>query len=261
VLALARPEYGYVLIVGAVLSGLWLAVSRRSQAARRSTVALLIGFLLCTPWLVYTYSLTHKPLYWGNSGGLSLYWMTAPGNLGDWHHFSEGLTLREFAPDHAVFAKLAALNPVDQDTQLTKIAVQNIKHHPGHYLANVVNNIGRLVFNSPYSFTNEKASPMFFALPNGILLGLLSLGAAVALAARRRLRPEIVPVAAFLVLGFAVHVPLAAYARFVVPLVPAIAWLVVALLSPHIRLNAANAPVQGPDYEPEPELLQPTGVR
>lgn len=259
-LALTRPEYGYVLIVAAVLSCVWLLARRRSGAARRTTLAVVVGLLLCTPWLVYTYSLTSKPLYWGNSGGLSLYWMTAPDNLGDWHHFSEGLTSPQFAIDHAVFAKLAPLDPVAQDTQLTHIAIQNIKHHPGHYLANVVNNIGRLVFNSPYSFTNEKASAMFFALPNGILLGLLALAVAVAIAARQRLPAEILPVAAFVVVGFAVHVPLAAYARFVVPLVPVIAWLVLVMLSPHLRLRSAGDPGRGSDLDREPPLLEPAIV-
>ena len=261
VLALTRPEYGYVLIVAAVLGCLWLLVSRRSAAARSSTLAVLVALLLCTPWLVYTFSLTSKPFYWGNSGGLSLYWMTAPGNLGDWHHVSEGLTSPRLAANRSALAKLAALNPVDQDTRLTHIAIQNIKHDPKHYLVNIVNNIDRLIFNSPYSFTNEKASPMFFAVPNGILLGLLSLAVAVALAARRRLGPEILPVAVFVVLGFAVHVPLAAYARFAVPLVPAIAWLVVALLSPHVRLNSADSPTRAPDAYAKPSLYPtPTNV-
>lgn len=260
VLALARPEYGYVLIVAAVLSCGWLIARRRSGAARRTTLALVVGFLLCTPWLVYTYSLTSKPLYWGNSGGLSLYWMTAPANLGDWHHFSEGLTSPLFRADHAVFAKLAALDPVAQDTRLTHIAIQNIEHHPGHYLANVVNNIGRLVFNSPYSFTNEKASAMFFAVPNGILLGLVALAVAVAIAARQRLVPEVLPVAVFVVLAFGVHVPLAAYARFVVPLVPVIAWLVLVMLSPHLRLHAPDNPARASDYDEEPPLLEPAVV-
>jgi 4-amino-4-deoxy-L-arabinose transferase-like glycosyltransferase len=237
VLALSRVEFGYVLIVALLLSCLWLLASRRSLTARRSTLALAVALLLCVPWLIYTYSLTNKPLYWGNSGGLSLYWMTAPSNLGDWHHFSEAFTKPELAANRRVFAPLVALNPVDQDSRLVHLALQNIMHHPKHYLANIVNNIDRLIFNSPYSFTNEKASSMFFAVPNGILLGLIALAFAVAIVVRARLRPEIPPIAAFAALGFAVHVPVAAYARFVIPLIPVIAWLVVAVLSTHLRLT------------------------
>ena len=84
-LALSRVEYGYVLLAALLLSGVWLLVSRRAPMARRSVTALLVALLLCTPWLLYTYSLTSRPFYWGNSGGLSLYWMSAPENLGDYH--------------------------------------------------------------------------------------------------------------------------------------------------------------------------------
>jgi 4-amino-4-deoxy-L-arabinose transferase-like glycosyltransferase len=84
-LALSRVEFGYVVLAAFVFSSVWMLVSRRSPFARRSVAATLVALALCTPWLVYTYSLTSKPFYWGNSGGLSLYWMTAPGNLGDWH--------------------------------------------------------------------------------------------------------------------------------------------------------------------------------
>jgi hypothetical protein len=52
---------------------------------------------------------------------------------------------------------------------------------------------------------------------------------------RERLGPEILPIAVLIALGFTVHVPLAAYARFVIPLVPAAAWLVLAVLSTTIR--------------------------
>src|SRR5579871_2246859 len=96
-LALGRVEYGYVLAAALLLSGAWLVVLRRSPAARRATIAAAVALLLCTPWLGYTYSLTHKPFYWGNSGGDSLYWMSAPGNLGDWHSGTEVFTLPQLA--------------------------------------------------------------------------------------------------------------------------------------------------------------------
>jgi 4-amino-4-deoxy-L-arabinose transferase-like glycosyltransferase len=62
-LALSRVEFGYVLLVALFLSGVWLLASRRSPTARRSTVAMAVALLLCTPWLIYTYSVTSKPFY------------------------------------------------------------------------------------------------------------------------------------------------------------------------------------------------------
>ncbi len=235
-LALSRVEYGYVLMAALVLACVWLVASRRSRAARRSTLAVVLALILCTPWLAYTYSLTHKPFYWGSSGGLSLYWMTAPGNLGDWHHESEAFSIRALAVDRPVFSEIARLGPVAQDARLQHIAIQNIKNDPKHYVSNVLNNVGRLLFNSPYSFTSEKVSPMFYAVPNMLLLSLLAIALVVAIRVRRRLGPEIIPIAVFAALAFAVHLPVAAYARFFIPLVPVLLWLVVAVIGPNVRL-------------------------
>jgi hypothetical protein len=119
-----------------------------------------------------------------------------------------------------------------------------MRNDPPHYLANVGRNVGRLLFNlpysfgaakSPFSFTREKKGALVYAVPNALLLGLLAVALAVAIRTRRRLGPEIVPIAVLIVLGFVVHVPVASYARFVIPLVPAAAWLVLAVLAAPVR--------------------------
>lgn len=238
-LALSRIEFGYVLGVALVLSLVWLVASRRSLMARRSVVATVLALILCTPWLIYTYSLTGRPFYWSNSGGLSLYWMTAPGNLGDFHRQAAAFTHPQLAASRNVFTEVARLAPLDQDPRLQHIALQNIGHNPKHYLANVVNNLDRLVFNSPYSFTNEKASSMLYAVPNALLLSLLAIALWIGVRLRRRLAPEVLPLAVLALLGFVIHVPVAAYARFVIPLVPLAAGLVVAVLGPHVRVDGS----------------------
>lgn len=238
-LALSRVEYGYVLLAALLLSGGWLVV-RRSATARRATIASAVALLLCVPWLGYTYSLTSKPFYWGNSGGLSLYWMSAPGNLGDWHSGTEVFTVPQLAAARPLFQELEHLQPVAQDDKLQSVAFRNIRHDPLHYLANLGDNIGRLLFNTPYSFgaahapfsfTREKNGAVIYAVPNAILLALLGIALVVGIRTRSRIGAEIVPIAVLVALGFAVHIPLAAYARFVIPLAPAAAWLVLATLS------------------------------
>ncbi|MGH3008307.1 MAG: ArnT family glycosyltransferase [Gaiellaceae bacterium] len=238
VLALSRVEYGYVLLAVVLLSGAWLLASRRSQMARRSAIGAAVALLVCAPWLGYTYSLTHKPFYWGNSGGLSFYWMSAPGNLGDWHSGTEVFATPQLAAERPLFAALAHMKPVAQDEKLQHVAFRNIRSDPAHYLANVGNNLGRLVLNlpysfsksSPFSFTREKSGWAIYAVPNVLLLGLLAVALGVAVRMRRR-GTELLPVAVLVALAFAVHVPLAAYARFVIPLAPAAAWLVLVTLS------------------------------
>jgi 4-amino-4-deoxy-L-arabinose transferase-like glycosyltransferase len=248
VLALSRVEYGYVLLAVLVLSGISLIAPRGSAQARRCTLAAAVALLLCVPWLAYTYSLTSKPFYWGNSGGLSLYWMSAPG-VGDWHSGKEVFTIPQLAPDRPLFTELERLKPLAQDEKLQHLAFRNIRDDPTHYLANVANNVERLLFNSPYSytsrspfsFTREKAGSVIYAVPNALLLGLLAIALVVAARMRPRLGAELVPVAVLVVLGFAVHVPLAAYARLVTPLAPAAALLVLATLS---RCSSCSPPRQ-----------------
>jgi 4-amino-4-deoxy-L-arabinose transferase-like glycosyltransferase len=239
-LALSRVEYGYVLLAALLLSGAWLLASRRSATARRSTVAVAVALVLCAPWLGYTYSLTHKPFYWGNSGGLSLYWMSAPGNLGDWHSGTEVFTVPQLTGARPLFTELRRLTPTAQDERLQHVAFRNMRNDPLHYLANVGNNVGRLLFNTPYSFgaakspfsfTREKNGAVIYAVPNALLLGLLAIALVLGIRTRGRIGPDVLPIAVLTLLGLAVHVPLAAYARFVIPLVPAAALLVLAILS------------------------------
>src|SRR5579862_4888853 len=211
-LALTRVEYGYVLLAALLLSGVWLLVSRRSAAARHYTIATAVALLLCVPWLGYTYSLTSKPFYWGNSGGLSLYWMSAPGNLGDWHSGTEVFTVPQLARTRPLFRQLEHLQPVAQDEKLQHVALRNIRNDPLHYLANVGRNLGRLLFNTPYSFdaarspfsfTREKNGAVIYAVPNAVLLGLLV--TALVIGIRRRVGSEILQIAVLVLLGFAVH--------------------------------------------------------
>jgi hypothetical protein len=78
--------------------------------------------------------------------------------------------------------------------------------------------------------------------------------AAVSSHGLHRLGVELLPIAALVLLGFAIHIPLAGYARFVVPLVPATAWLTFAVLAPWRGRRYVRAPVHlattGADFEP-----------
>ena len=255
VLALSRVEFGYVLMVGLALSLVWLVLRRGSMLARKSAWAAAIALVLCIPWLLYTHQVSGRAVYWGDAGGLQLYWMTAPNNVGDWHNNHEAFSYPQLAAEGRVLTQLRNLTPAQRDARLEHIAVQNIKAHPKHYLTNVVFNVGRLLFNSPYSYGNLTAtgtSPgwglMFYALPNAILIGLLTLAAVVAVRIRRRVDRHLVPLALFVGLAFAIHLPVAAYGRLVMPLVPLAAWIALAIVAPNVRLVA-------PSEEPRQWLL------
>ena len=242
-LALSRVEYGWVLLVGAVAALGWLVLRRQSVLARQLATVSCVGLLCCVPWLAYTYSLTDRLFYWGNSGGLSLYWMSAPteGNLGDWHppFISSGDSFLSsnapaVRPNQSLFARVRRLPPLEQDPRLQELAIGNIRDRPDVYLSNLVNNTSRLIFNFPYSYSAQTDRPLIYTLPNAVLLGALGVAGAIQLHDRRRLRPEVLLVATLLLLGFAIHLPVAAYGRYMLPLMPAATYVVVVSLVPRV---------------------------
>ncbi|MFZ1947106.1 MAG: hypothetical protein WAW06_06135 [bacterium] len=185
-LALTRVLFGYVALTLAVLS-LAVYAWRRKPAFLRSALVSVLALVICLPYLVYTYSLTGRPFYWATSGGLSLYWMASPyqGDLGDWHTPGAVVRIPELARNHAdFFTEIGRLSPVAQDDALRRRALENIGAHPGRYLANWVANLGRLIFNYPYSYRTERPSPWLHVIPGALLVAALA-WSALALGARR----------------------------------------------------------------------------
>ena len=103
-LALTKIFFGYVLLVALLLS--LFALCFREGAARVSATICLLALLMCSPYLVLTYSMTGRPFYWGSSGGLSLYWMSTPyaGEYGSWHSIRAAQTNPELARHRAFFS-------------------------------------------------------------------------------------------------------------------------------------------------------------
>jgi Dolichyl-phosphate-mannose-protein mannosyltransferase len=231
-LALTRVAYGWVLIVLLVLSGGWWLVGR-SRTARRSAAICAMALVVTVPWLAYTYSVTGKPLYWGASGGLSLYWAASPypGELGDWHRTREVFADPRLGHHRPFFDRLRGRPLADQDEELVRAGLDNIRSHPGKYASNVLANISRMWFDFPYSFQQQRLRPLAFIVPNAFLLVGLVVAAALLAAHRRpRLPVAATAFAAFAATAFVVHALLAAYPRMLFPLVPVLIWFVVLVL-------------------------------
>jgi 4-amino-4-deoxy-L-arabinose transferase-like glycosyltransferase len=220
-LAVARVIFGWVLAASLVI---WFATWAigRSQRSRRVLFVHMLAFSLCIPWLAYTYSLSHNPFYWGSSGGQQLYWMAAPypGHLGDWHSSDDVFTDPNLEPDRPEFRKLLPLNEIERDKVLRRDAVKLIEEHPQKYARHVVENLSRMWFSMPYSFTQQKLSTLFYALPNAVLLVALLGSLGLLWLHRSNLPIEAAPMGLLLLLGIAAQAPLAAYSRMIVPLVP-----------------------------------------
>lgn len=174
-LALTKVFFGYVLLSCiAVYLVAWAL--RRDAASLRLLAGTALGLLLCAPYLFYSYGLTGKVFYWGTSGGMSLYWMSSPrpGDLGDWHAVWEVDEKDEFASHRPFFERIKALDEVEADALYKRQALQNIREHPASYLRNWFLNLGRLVFNYPYSYKPLTLRPLVYVIPNGLVLAFLA---------------------------------------------------------------------------------------
>ena len=230
-LALTRVAYGWVLTVALLALAVWWLV-RRSRAAGRAAAVVALALALCLPWLAYTYAKTDRVFVWGNSGSLSLYWMASPheGDLGDWHQAHLVFTDPALRPHRAFFEGLRGLSLSEQNAEIEREALANIADHPDAYARNVVSNVSRMLFNSPYSRTAQQANDVFYAIPNAILLGAAILCAVVLIPRRRRLPPETGVFAVLAATAFGLHALVAAYPRMLAPIVPLVVWLTVLAL-------------------------------
>jgi hypothetical protein len=149
-----------------------------------------------------------------------------PGETGSWHEPSSVFTDPALAPLRPLFARARRLDPVASDRLLRERATANIRSRPATYARNVAANTARLFFAAlmrpGLSVTRIAVNVLF----NGALLA--GLAWAVVLARRRRLAlpPETVPVALFAALSIAIHLPPSASPRMLLPVVPALLWLV-----------------------------------
>lgn len=226
-LALTKVFFGYVIVTVLMLC-LGFLLWRRTPELRNALLVFVLALIWCVPYLFYTYSLTGRTFYWGTAGGNTLYWMSTPypNELGDWFSVTEVNEMPELAPHREFFAKLEGLSDVERDDAYKKQAIYNISHHPGKYASNWAANVGRLLFNYPYSFESAHLGTYFYMAPNMfvVVLFLLSVFPAV-------LRPRAIPFELWALLIFALcafcgSTLLSAFDRQFRPLVPILcAWM------------------------------------
>jgi hypothetical protein len=239
-LALTRVAYGWVLTAVLVLLVLWWLLGR-SRAAGRVAPMFAVALVLCVPWLAYTYAKTDRLFVWGNSGSLSLYWMASPheGDLGDWHPANEVFTDPELAAHRPFFETLRGLTLAGQNSEIEREALQNIVDHPVEYAENLVANVSRMLFNTPYTRTQQATNDLFYALPNALVVGAVALCLLVLLPRRRALPLETGPFVTLGAVAFVLHALVAAYARMLMPIVPLVAWLTTLAL---VEIGVFNPP-------------------
>ncbi len=226
-LTLTKVIFGYVVPVS-ILFLLLLFWQRKNF--RRLMLVLMIGFIFCVPYLLYTYSLTGNIFYWSNAGGMQLYWMSSPyaEDFGDWHSASRVRRIPGLAKNHARFFGQVSKqhNSVLRDQAFMRRAIVNIRSHPDKFVRNWLMNIGRIFLGWPYS---HRYKPWWqivaYALPNIVLMLLVC----AAVYATKTLPWELYALSMIAIIYLFASSLVSAYGRSLTPVVPVI--LVVAAIA------------------------------
>ena len=187
-IALTKVIFGYVLLC-MLIGTLLLWILNRNLNYKKGLVIILIAFATTSPWLIYTYSLTGRTFYWTSVGGNNLYWLSSPyqNEYGNW--YSDIRTggdsstqvhedLKFFVPggidsleQHhwADYMEINKYYGVERDDAYKRFTIRNIKSHPAKYIQNCVSNVGRMLFDYPYSFFPQTPGLLLRLPPNGII--------------------------------------------------------------------------------------------
>lgn len=226
-LALTRAEYGWVLLAMTTIAAVrWALPGEGTVAARRLVACGLVALAVSSPWLASTHSVTGKVFYWGNSAGLSLFWMspTARGETGEWHPRRHVMADPALRGQRRLSRHLATLPPLEADAELRRRAVANVRADPWRYGRNLAANVGRLFFLVPMRYGYPAWMVAGATVFNGLLLAAVA-WAAVRLRRRpRTLPPEASAFALIAALGVLVHLPAPASPRMLLPVVPLLLW-------------------------------------
>jgi len=207
-IALTKIIFGYVLLLMLLGNGLLWIFYRHSLNYRKSLTILIIAFITTAPYLIYTFQLTGRIFYWGTTAGNNIYWMSTPYSVeyGSWFPSPKAKndsvnsmkSISEFRRNEYKkiimndqnlpgtedyirynhlkdFERISDLKSVEQDYALKRIAFNNIKEHPFKYIQNCFSNMGRMLFNFPYSYKMQSPMTLFRLPHNGILITLMLL--------------------------------------------------------------------------------------
>ena len=259
-LAMVRLEYGWVALALLVIAALWWATHRQSATSRRLVAVAAVAVVACVPWLAYTHAKTARAMYWSSSSGLSLFWMspTLPGETGQWHSPVRVYRDPALAPYRPLFRALDEVHPLHSDLQLRRRAVANVRADPMRYARNVAANTSRLLFFAPVRSRHPPLGYAMYALFNGLLLLAVIWAARMLWRRRRSLPPQTAPVALFAALAVAVHLPVSASPRMLLPVVPALLWLVVVAFANGVAPTTAGSAAQAVDLK-APRRLDAAG--
>lgn len=218
-LAMTKVIFGWVIILMIIISIAMLLIKRFKSAGKITAYIFSFSFILCLPYLIYTYNITGKILYWTNCSGLSLYTMTAPypKDYGDWKP-EEDMAVN---PKYKDFIKTVINLPtVQKDQAYKRAAIANIKKYPAKYVMNCVANLGRLFFEYPHTDTLQSSGTFFFLAPNMFVFVFIIMALAISVFYLKKIPDEIIVVLVFIMVYLAGSTFVSAYCRMFIVTLP-----------------------------------------
>ena len=247
VLALTKFIFGYV-ILSLLLGSLLVLIFNRSRKVKLGTLTLFFGFVLCLPYLAYTYSVTGKTFLWGTQGGEMLYWRSTPfeNEYGDWispdvilgNIPSKYCDIETLRLNHGDFIKeVSQHSALEQDELYKAKAIENIKNHPTKYLKNTLASGFRLFYNYPFTYIPLKTSNYFYLIPNTFLIVFLIISLSMGIYKIRVLKYEIIFLSIFSIVFIGGLILLDGRVRHLLPIIPVLLILIVRILNRFIQIN------------------------
>ena len=192
-LILTKIIFGYVVTICLAGCLTYLLFKLKTTYHLRYIKILLIAFAVSLPYLAYTYHITGKLFYWGNSGGMSLYWMSTPyeNEYGDWKlpdlSNKQYPTLFNSQEADNILKKnhlkeintILKYDDIKQDELFKQKAIANIKTHPIKFIKNYCFNISRMLFNFPYSYAYQDGAILSNLLTGSLILWTIIIGAII----------------------------------------------------------------------------------
>ena len=226
-LTLTKIIFGYVLLSGLLVCLVLLIFGKVKRNYQSSVYIILIAFITTAPYLLYTYSLTGRFFYWGNSGGMSLYWMSTPHNLeyGDWKlssltnlmspqpfNTTEGDSLLK-ANHSAEITSILKHEGVEQDDLFKAAAMRNIRAAPKKFIKNYFYNLSRMLFDFPYSYSYQIPQTITNIITGSLVFWASVMALIVSVINRRKTTYAVKFVMLIFVLYFLISGLVSAYAR------------------------------------------------
>ncbi len=246
-LALVKVIFGYVIIVLILIYIFQLIVKTRRRFYLHIFLISLLALFVNLPYLIYTHQLTGKLFYWGNSGGMSLYWMSTPyaNEFGDWQPPDLNYLLKAPADAHPfkgndsnnvkyqAFQELVDNHQLDynefnnktgvaRDEAYKRKAIENIKRNPGKFIRNCISNFGRLIFNVPYTWKFQDPTMLVRIVFNSVLFTFILITSFITLLRWKKIMPVIKFLIIFLLIYLVASLIVSAYSRMFYVIVPVI---------------------------------------